>query len=70
MQPSSKSQRGPVAETAVRSSPVPWALAAVVFAALTAIGYSLDSDRSLSERNGVVTRTEAENDVIPSLPPD
>ena len=47
----------------------PWALAAAVFVALLAIGYSLDNDRSLSERDGVVSQTEAENGVIPSLPP-
>jgi len=48
----------------------PWAFAALVLIVLMAVGYSLDSDRSLSEREGVVTQTEAENDVIPSLPPE
>ncbi len=48
---------------------LPWALAAVVLVAIFAVGYSLDSDRSLSERNGVVSQTEAENGVIPSIPP-
>lgn len=47
----------------------PWALAAVVLAIFLAVGYSIDSDRSLSEREGVVTQTDAENDVIPSLAP-
>ncbi len=47
----------------------PWALAALVFVAMFAVGYSLDNDRSLSERDGVVSQTEAENGVIPSLPP-
>lgn len=48
----------------------PWSLAIFVIAVLTAVGFSLDNDRSLSEREGVVTQTEAENDVIPSLPPE
>ncbi len=47
----------------------PWALAVAVFVAMFAIGYSLDNDRSLSERDGVVSQTEAENGVIPSIPP-
>lgn len=47
----------------------PWVLAAIVFVAVFAVGYSLDNDRSLSERDGVVSQTEAENGVIPSLPP-
>ncbi len=47
----------------------PWALAALVFVAIFAVGYSLDNDRSLSERDGVVSQTEAENGVIPSIPP-
>ncbi len=47
----------------------PWALVVAVFVAMFAIGYSLDNDRSLSERDGVVSQTEAENGVIPSIPP-
>jgi hypothetical protein len=48
----------------------PWILAAIVFVVVMAVGYSFDTDRSQSEREGVVTQTEAENDVIPSLPPE
>jgi hypothetical protein len=48
----------------------PWVFAGLVLAVLMAVGYSIDSDRSLSEREGVVTQTDAENDVIPSLPPE
>jgi hypothetical protein len=48
----------------------PWAFAAIVLMVLVAIGYGIDSDRSLSERQGVVTQVDAENDVIPSLAPD
>jgi hypothetical protein len=47
----------------------PWVLAVVVFIAIYAVGYSLDGDRSQSERDGVVSQTEADNGVIPSLPP-
>jgi hypothetical protein len=52
-----------------RSPRLPWVLAAIVFVAVFAVGYSLDNDRSLSARDGVVSQTEAENGVIPSLPP-
>ena len=54
----------------VNSRRSPWALVALAIVVLMAVGYSIDSDRSLSEREGVVTQTEAENDVIPSLPPE
>jgi hypothetical protein len=47
----------------------PWALSVAVLVAMFAVAYSLDNDRSLSERNGVVSQTEADNGVIPSLPP-
>jgi hypothetical protein len=57
-------------DAGLRQTPAPWALAALVLAVFFAVGYSIDSDRSLSEREGVVTQTDAENDVIPSLPPD
>lgn len=53
-----------------KKGPFPWALAILVLAMLLAVGYSLDNDKSLSEREGVVTQSEAENDVIPSLPPE
>jgi hypothetical protein len=53
-----------------RSVPLAWTLAAVALISFIAVGFSLDSDRSLSERKGVLTQVEAENDVIPSLPPD
>ncbi|CCB63530.1 MULTISPECIES: hypothetical protein [unclassified Hyphomicrobium] len=49
--------------------PFPWLLAVFVLGMLFAVGYSIDNDKSLSERNGVVTQTDADNDVIPSLPP-
>lgn len=49
--------------------PFPWLLAAFVLGMLFAVGYSIDNDKSLSEREGVVTQTDADNDVIPSLPP-
>ena len=48
---------------------LPWALAIAVLVGMFAVGYSLDNDRSLSERNGVVSQTEADNGVIPSIPP-
>lgn len=48
--------------------PFPWALALLVLGMLIAVGYSIDNDKSLSERHGVVTKTEAADDVIPSLP--
>ena len=51
-------------------APFPWALAILVLGMLMAVGYSLDNDKSQSERDGVVTQSEAENDVIPSLPPE
>jgi hypothetical protein len=44
-------------------------LAVFVLGMLFAVGYSIDNDKSLSERNGVVTQTDADNDVIPSLAP-
>ncbi|WP_156150840.1 hypothetical protein [Hyphomicrobium sp. 99] len=47
----------------------PWVLALGVLVLLLAIVFSFDSDRSLSERNGVVSQTEAENGVIPSIAP-
>ncbi len=47
----------------------PWLLALFVLGMLIAVGYTLDNDRSLSESKGVVTDTEAEDGVIPSLPP-
>ncbi len=49
--------------------PFPWLLAVFVLGMLFAVGYSIDNDKSLSERNGVVTQTDADNDVIPSLAP-
>lgn len=49
--------------------PFPWLLAVLVVGMLFAVGYSIDNDKSLSEREGVVTQTDADNDVIPSLPP-
>ena len=50
--------------------PFPWLLAVFVLGMLFAVGYSIDNDKSLSEREGVVTQIDADNDVIPSLPPN
>lgn len=47
----------------------PWLLALVVLAGIGAVAYSFHSDRSLSERTGVLSETDADNDVIPSLSP-
>ncbi|HML27663.1 MAG TPA: hypothetical protein PKE16_02275 [Hyphomicrobium sp.] len=44
-------------------------MALLVLGMLIAVGYSIDNDKSLSEREGILTKTDAENDVIPSLPP-
>lgn len=45
-----------------------WVLAFVVLVGIAAV-YSFDSDRSLSERTGVLSETDADNDVIPSISP-
>lgn len=47
----------------------PWLLALVVLVGVIGIVLSFDSDRSLSERNGVLSQIDADNDVIPSLAP-
>jgi hypothetical protein len=47
----------------------PWLLALGVLVGIVAVAYSFDSDRSLSERTGVLSGTDADNDVIPSLSP-
>lgn len=47
----------------------PWLLALVVLTGVAAVAYSFHSDRSLSERTGVLSGTDADNDVIPSLSP-
>lgn len=47
----------------------PWLLALAVLAGIIAVGYSFHSDRSLSERTGVLSGTDVDNDVIPSLSP-
>jgi len=47
----------------------PWLLALVVLVGVIGIALSFDSDRSLSERNGVLSQIDADNDVIPSIAP-
>ncbi len=61
--------RGLFRTTDSEHGPFPWALALLVLGMLIAVGYSIDNDKSLSEREGILTKTDAENDVIPSLPP-
>jgi hypothetical protein len=48
----------------------PWVLALGVLVGIVAVAYSFDSDRSLSERTGILSGTDADNDVIPSLSPN
>lgn len=65
--------REKIEERTYRSSPTrhqfPWVLALVVFAGILGVAYSFHSDRSMSERNGVLSETDADNDVIPSIGP-
>jgi hypothetical protein len=48
----------------------PWLLALVVLIGVVAIAFSFGSDRSLSERKGVLSEIDADNDVIPSISPN
>ena len=47
----------------------PWTYALVAIAAGLVGGYVFGDQRSQSERNGVLTATDADNDVIPSVSP-
>lgn len=57
-----------------RSSPprhqFPWVLGLVVLAGTLGVAFSFHADRSSSERNGVLSATDADNDVIPSIGPE
>ena len=48
----------------------PWVLALVVLAGTLGVAFSFHTDRSSSERNGVLSGTDADNDVIPSIGPE
>lgn len=51
-------------------SQFPWVLALVVLMGILGVTFSFHSDRSLSERNGVLSEIDADNDVIPSIAPE
>jgi hypothetical protein len=60
--------RPPERDWSPRTRPWTYALAAIAVGLLGA--YVFGDQRSESERNGVLTATDADNDVIPSVSPD